>query len=219
MARLYFAPVERPLKERLIGAAVLVAAAVILVPEMLSGPDRDPRRSPEADSTAIKTYSVDLQQPAYQPVMPAAEKPEQREESSSETPAPRAAAAEKTTADAQETDAPAAEPPSTPQVNAPSEAERSAVPSPPTSNSTLAPSAGKNAGWAVQVGSFASPATAQGLARKLESQGFNAFVRSVNINGKQLYRVRVGPMADRGDAEATLAKLKTKQPGASIVPQ
>ena len=38
---LYFAPVERKVKERLVGAAVLMAAAVILIPEMLSGPDRE----------------------------------------------------------------------------------------------------------------------------------------------------------------------------------
>jgi DedD protein len=32
--------VERIVKERLVGAAVLMAAAIILIPEMLSGPDR-----------------------------------------------------------------------------------------------------------------------------------------------------------------------------------
>ncbi len=31
---------ERIVKERLVGAAVLMAAAIILIPEMLGGPDR-----------------------------------------------------------------------------------------------------------------------------------------------------------------------------------
>lgn len=72
---------ERPLKERLIGAAVLVAAAIILIPEMLSGPDRDAATAPaehgragasgtaargepagESNNAPIKTYTIDLSQ-------------------------------------------------------------------------------------------------------------------------------------------------------------
>lgn len=65
---------ERVVKERLIGAAVLMAAAIILVPEMLTGPKR--AEAPDEQSGAqlaaahegradapIKTYTIDLQQP------------------------------------------------------------------------------------------------------------------------------------------------------------
>jgi cell division septation protein DedD len=55
--------VERPVKERLVGAAVLVAAAVILIPEMLSGPR--PSRNQPADNSGeapLKTYTIDLSQ-------------------------------------------------------------------------------------------------------------------------------------------------------------
>ena len=67
---------ERPVKERLIGAAVLMAAAVILIPEMLSGPDRDSgdkqaqaaTDSEGAGEASIKTYTIDLNQsPGAQP--------------------------------------------------------------------------------------------------------------------------------------------------------
>lgn len=55
--------VERPVKERLVGAAVLMAAAIILIPEMLSGPERESPatavRSGEGEG-AIKTYTIDL---------------------------------------------------------------------------------------------------------------------------------------------------------------
>ena len=72
---LYSATVERVVKERLIGAAVLMAAAVILVPEMLTGPKRaeTPDEQSEALSAAvrerrvdapIKTYTIDLSQPS-----------------------------------------------------------------------------------------------------------------------------------------------------------
>jgi cell division septation protein DedD len=42
--------VERVVKERLVGAAVLMAAAVILIPEMLSGPDRNSESEPAAQA-------------------------------------------------------------------------------------------------------------------------------------------------------------------------
>lgn len=58
--------VERPVKERLVGAAVLMAAAIILIPEMLSGPDRESAeqqaQSGEGGESAIKTYTIDLNQ-------------------------------------------------------------------------------------------------------------------------------------------------------------
>jgi len=63
--------VERIVKERLVGAAVLMAAAIILIPEMLSGPDRGSRAEPAAQSrndAPIKTYTIDLSQsPSAQP--------------------------------------------------------------------------------------------------------------------------------------------------------
>ncbi|MDY6946389.1 MAG: SPOR domain-containing protein [Pseudomonadota bacterium] len=67
---------ERPVKERLIGAAVLMAAAVILIPEMLSGPDRESgdkqaQTGTDGEGTgeaSIKTYTIDLSQsPGAQP--------------------------------------------------------------------------------------------------------------------------------------------------------
>jgi DedD protein len=49
-------------KERLVGAAVLMAAAIILIPEMLSGPDRPGAAATRAAAgeTSIKTYTIDL---------------------------------------------------------------------------------------------------------------------------------------------------------------
>jgi len=73
--------VEKHVKERLVGAAVLAAAAIILVPEMLSGPggarqktsvrgeaavtsDATADMKSEAASGSLKTYSIDLNQNA-----------------------------------------------------------------------------------------------------------------------------------------------------------
>jgi DedD protein len=65
----------------LVGAAVLMAAAIILIPEMLGGPDRGQAtsgqvatqtRSQSRGDAPIKTYTIDLtQSPGVQPVVTA----------------------------------------------------------------------------------------------------------------------------------------------------
>ena len=61
-------------------------------------------------------------------------------------------------------------------------------------------------GWSVQVGSFASQANAQHLARELTARGFATQV----LGGAKMYRVRVGPVADKAAAAALQAKLAAK---------
>ena len=54
---------ERKVKERLVGAAVLMAAAVILIPEMLSGhrgSSAEPAAAQARNDAPIKTYTIDL---------------------------------------------------------------------------------------------------------------------------------------------------------------
>lgn len=59
---------DRHLKERLVGAAVLVAAATILIPEMLSvthdSSDVIQESTSSSDSSGIKTYTIDLSAPS-----------------------------------------------------------------------------------------------------------------------------------------------------------
>jgi DedD protein len=58
--------VERPLQERLVGAAVLIAMAIIVIPELLSGPGADRADAvgrDRAGEVALKTYTIDLSNP------------------------------------------------------------------------------------------------------------------------------------------------------------
>lgn len=71
--------------------------------------------------------------------------------------------------------------------------------------------------WAVQLGSFASHENADKLARQLKSQGYAVFVLPGGSGSSLRYRVRVGPMADRGAAAQTAAKLKAAGQTASLV--
>jgi DedD protein len=64
---------------------------------------------------------------------------------------------------------------------------------------------------AVQVGAFGDAASAEKLAGTLRRKGFPAFVSpSTGASGAR-WRVRVGPMTSRDDADRTAARLKTEE--------
>ena len=225
---------ERAVKERLVGAAVLMAAAIVLVPEMLSGPDREASQPPRtsAGEAPIKTYTIDLNQaPGAPPVATSSAGAEDTLAPPPEEvpPAPDTATAQADPADqgipesaptptpTTPTNTAAATPkpttPAPPAVEAPR--ERPAVQSPPLATTPAAP---KSGAWAVQLGSFSKQATAERLAKEWSGQGLQAFVMPVKSGSSTLYRVRIGPMQDRAGAEAALRKVKPTLPGAAVVP-
>ncbi|MDQ7051190.1 MAG: SPOR domain-containing protein [Enterobacterales bacterium] len=65
----------------------------------------------------------------------------------------------------------------------------------------------QDAAWVVQVASFRQSSNAKNLIEKLKKQGFKAYRRSVSVKGKQLYRVYVGPFVEKPDAKKTLTKI------------
>jgi DedD protein len=247
--RSYTSPVERHVKERLVGAAVLMAAAVILVPEMLSGPPEEKRvEAPRASGeTPVKTYTIDLSKPSPQAAAddvpdtrappnempPPADAPSAapsdasdvasvNEEAQADPESSRGETAEKAasntppevktpTPPAKESAPPSKQTPS--KVAAPPVAES---PRAPIASSASAPRSGST-GWAVQLGSFSSQATADRLSAEMRAQGYDSFVMPVKSNGSTLYRVRIGPMPSRELADETLRKVKGKVPGAAIV--
>jgi DedD protein len=73
-------------------------------------------------------------------------------------------------------------------------------------------------GWAIQLGVFASRDNAERLAKQLKGKGYPVVVNEIAGNGKRLYRVRVGPEADRDAAVALGAKLRAAGHGGSVVP-
>jgi DedD protein len=75
---------------------------------------------------------------------------------------------------------------------------------PPTKSDGVA-SAGA---FAIQVGAFADTKVAADLAAQLKAGGYGAYVEAVPTTHGTVRRVRVGPFTTRGDADATLSKLK-----------
>jgi DedD protein len=222
--------VEKHVKERLVGAAVLMAAAIIIIPEMLSGPDRNTDESGQGTGaeTSLKTYTIDLNQPpgssvAAKAVDDRAPPPEQVAPQSAsgdaETPRstnqakPEAEDAQKPASDAPSSPAPTVA--AAPRIESPSPARMTAQSQTPALASR--PSAPTSGAWAVQLGSFAKQATAERFANELRGEGHSAFVMPVRSGAATLYRVRVGPMPDRAAAEAALRTLKAKASGAAVV--
>lgn len=64
--------------------------------------------------------------------------------------------------------------------------------------------------WVVQLGSFSSKVNADKLSLSLKKSQFPAFVEPLTQNKKTVYRVRVGPEILRADADALLKKIKEK---------
>ena len=62
--------------------------------------------------------------------------------------------------------------------------------------------------WAVQVGSFSKKSNALGLKDKLRKKNIHAFVERIIKNNKAVYRVRVGPETTRKKAEVLKVRLK-----------
>lgn len=66
-------------------------------------------------------------------------------------------------------------------------------------------------GWVVQLGSFSDKDNAIELRNKVKAAGFSGFVDVItNSQGVKLYRLRIGPLMERIDAEATLLEIKQK---------
>lgn len=204
---------DRRVKERLVGASILVAIVVLVVPELLSGPKpAAPPAAPNAIAPEpIRNVTVDL--------------------ATSKAPAPSDAespvAASPPTAGAASGAESAPGPnPSTPGSAAPGAAASStvapvtaasvrSVPAAPVETPQTSPIS--TARWAVQLGSFISRTNADNLVHQLKAQGLTASVSSGGSGQSLRYRVRMGPFADREAAGRTAAKLKSLKHDSTIV--
>jgi len=71
--------------------------------------------------------------------------------------------------------------------------------------------------WVVQVGVFGSKSNADGLKKSLQSAGYKTFVDQVSRNGKTLYRVLVGPVISKDTASSQQAAINQRFNVKSIV--
>jgi len=173
---------EVRVRERLVGALVLVAIVVLLVPAILTGRGSAPSEPPA--------------QPTRRQELPVGDAmPEQEEQVLVPEPL----------ADEPEAGTPAeavvpASPGGEPQPAAARPASRAPDP-PPPETVAQAPA------WAVQLGAFSNRGKAEQLVADLRKRRYSAFLLEYRASGQVLYRVRVGPEQDRARAEQIAARL------------
>lgn len=193
---------DESLKARLIGAAVLVAMAVLLIPELLSGrKTAEPQPADPAAARGTRTFTIELNggSSAGDP----------QSSTVAETPAPEVATDRLAVEPAAVDEAPRPVPEPEP-VAATAAAPPVKPPPKPLVESTPAAAAATRGGWAVQVGAFGSASAAQRLVKDLDGAGYRAFVSPVTRSGKTLHRVRVGPEGGRDDANRLAERLKAR---------
>lgn len=173
------------IRERLIGALVLVALIVFLVPALLKGPGPADMQPATEESNRVEIDLGDAKGPAEsdalvpEPEAPAPAPPK----SAGPTPAPAATPTEIATVRQQS----AGLPPTIVPANS---------------------AAAQQPAWAVQLGAFSSRSKADGLVARLRSRGYSAFVLEYRAGGQLLHRVRVGPEQDRARAVAIAERLR-----------
>jgi len=171
------------LKQRLLGAVVLVALAVIFIPMLLSG-GREMEMPvfgsnvPERSAEIKNIKHIDIEE---------TKKTEQKQVNPKRLPIAKGVSEPKVVKE---------------------NTEKSIVETITELTKEEKKPVFKETVWAVQVGSFSKRSNALGLKDKLRKKKIHAFVERIMNNNKATYRVRVGPEITRKKAEALKVKLK-----------
>jgi len=212
---------DSALKQRLLGAAVLIALAIIFVPMFLGN-------SPPKEASAIQNLDIPpLPDRKFEtrtlpvgsaPTTPAdAARPPAGGDKivTVDTRAPATFEAP----DAKPGDKSAAEPsvntkPPPPPAAAVAESRPAAEAPKPAVAETPAPAAATAAGgrFSVNLGVYADQGHADALVAKLKKAGFAAYSEDTEYQGKPAHRVRVGPYANRAAAESVRLRIKQGEP-------
>lgn len=172
------------LKQRIVGAIVLVALGVIFIPMILQRDD-----SVNISGSNIPEIPDELKKLATREMPPIKAPPAPpettRQLTDEDTPAGKT---DNTTPPAEQQEAPESKP-------APVSDKKSTQPA---------------RAWVVQVASFSERKKALALRDRLRKGGYTAFVESLSSKAGVLYRVRVGPVVKRSEAEDLQKKIIKK---------
>lgn len=199
------AGLDKVVKQRMVGALVLVALAVIFLPMLFTKEDElrqvkveapaapvvpalpqvqvEPVQVPEPQVIPDDNVAAQPQTAPSTPITPVAQAPVQQEAPKPATPVPTPQPAVKPAPAVAAT--PAAP---KPVAQAPAQTQASA--------SKVDPN-GLPVSWSVQLASLSNRASADTLQKTLRSQGYNAYIRSA----EGMNRVFVGPVIERAEAE------------------
>ncbi|MCH7505806.1 MAG: SPOR domain-containing protein [Proteobacteria bacterium] len=198
---------DKALKQRMVGATVLIALAVIILPMLLGGrPEGDSQQSrkielpaqPPELSFETRRYPIGEQGLEQQ----AKKDPSTPEDTVRQLPPPKVPASKVDKPDAVNS-----------TVGKSGIDEQASVPV-VTSNASVplenSPDTGR---FVVQVASFGALDNANRLSATLRSNGYSVITHSVKSEVGVLHRVRVGPYASEAEANRTASDLESKVPG------
>ena len=208
------AVLDKGMKQRMVGALVLVALAVIFLPMLFTREDEMRQVQVEApqapamptlpqvqvEPVAVPEPQPVLEEPQPAPVVvnestapvttpsqPITPSPQTQAQTKAQTPVPAPAAAPVAKAETR----PAASPAPAPAASAPSKIDVNGLP----------------VSWSIQLASLSNRAGAESLQKTLRSQGYNAYIRSAG----GMNRVYVGPMIERAEAERLRDTINRQQ--------
>ncbi|AVD84176.1 cell division protein [Pseudomonas sp. SWI6] len=208
------AVLDKGMKQRMVGALVLVALAVIFLPMLFTREDEmrqvqveapqapamptlpqvqvepvavpEPQPVPEEPQPAPVVVNESTA-PITTPSQPITPSPQTQAQTKAQTPVPAPAAAPVAKAETR----PAASPAPAPAASAPSKIDVNGLP----------------VSWSIQLASLSNRAGAESLQKTLRSQGYNAYIRSAG----GMNRVYVGPMIERAEAERLRDTINRQQ--------
>lgn len=196
------------LKQRVIGALVLLALIIIFVPMLFNRQD-DARKvaveaPPQPAAPSVPATEVQpVQTPEAPPVVVVPDEPA-KPLGKPQTPI-AGTAGQAPTQNAPVSPAPAQSQPAAPVAKAPATsapvasapAAPAATPAPAAKPDSRLGAANLPNSWSVQLASLSSRPSADALQAKLRSQGYNAYVRTAD----GMNRVFVGPVIERSEAD------------------
>jgi DedD protein len=187
---------DKAYKQRMVGALVLVALAVIFLPMLFSRQDEQRQvtvqapSAPQAPAVAqVQVEPVVVPEPQALPQEPVPSDDEIADDQAPSMPIKPAAPVAPVAKPVAPAPAPVAKPAPAQPIAAP--------PAKPDTTQSRVDANGLSISWSVQLASLASRDSAESLQKTLRSQGYNAYIRTAD--GKN--RVFVGPLIERAEAD------------------
>lgn len=207
------------LKNRLVGTFILVALAVIFLPEYLDGKKRvrediqvviPPTPEVELQSRNLSLSSAEvIEKATFKPEVQNQSALDLDSESQSDKVAPNSGEPQSNLAQKSDNNA-------EPKPSSEVEVARSTIQSPETvevdeslaQQTLLTKTKQEGAGWVVQLGSFKHQKNVRELVRKVEKAGYRTYTRPIQTPSGKLTKVFVGPEINQSKLNEALPHLK-----------
>lgn len=205
------AVLDKGLKQRIVGAVVLLALAVIFLPMLFTREDElrqvHVEAPPMPQAPAMPSTELeDVQVPEPQVLPDEPVPPLDANGGVAQVPTTPSAVPAPSQAPRQQPAPAPAQPVVAPPVAQPQPQAAPAQPAVKVEEKRLDPN-GLPVSWSIQLASLSNRASAENLQKSLRNQGYNAYIRSAD----GMNRVFVGPVIERAEAERLRDSLSRQQ--------